>query len=355
LPNLPKRNPVVAFIINLISVASKRGAAKFDFPGEGVERLFFQLMTTLISVTLLVSGCATTRSLGPAYTSNGPKTFLPGADVQQAKSLAMGSAVSKGWKIVDVSDNGLLIRRALDTAAAESVLGAPVRSASLDVRTGFFQRQEGVEVVVSAAMRADKGDKEEKTMDFTDSYKTELERSLDSLRLSWEENRWRIASATPALPTKEAVPVHDGTQGVTPAVQAWQGEVIGAHSAPAENAATAWSEAPASDTAPVTASSAGGSAAPYEDRYAAATPASVSESTAAAGSNENMLALEQTAEQGLWAYYAEHYAKIRGCDISGRGAILEEKQPELEIHRVYCENGQSFLVKCNAGTCLGIE
>jgi len=355
LPNPPKRNPVIAFFVDLIFAAPKRGTAIFDFPGEVVDRRFFQLMAALIGATLLVGGCATTSPLGPAYMPNGPKTLLPGADVQQAKSLAMGSAVSKGWNIVEASDNGLLMRRALDTATAESVVGAPVRNASIDVRTGFVQRQEGVEVVVGAAVIADKGNKAKETIDFTDSYKNELEQSLDSLRMAWEKNRWRIASATPPPRTKEAVPAHDGTQGVTPAVEAWQSAVTEAQSAPAQNTATPRPETPASDTAPVAPSSADGNAAPYEDRYAAAPAAPAAQGAAAAGSNENMLALGQTGEQGVWAYYAEHYAKIRGCDVSGQGATLEEKQPELEIHRVDCKNGQSFLVKCNAGTCVGIE
>jgi hypothetical protein len=68
-----------------------------------------------------------------------------------------------------------------------------------------------------------------------------------------------------------------------------------------------------------------------------------------------MLALNRAAEPGVWAYYAEHYARIRGCEVSASGAALEEKQPEYEIHRVYCNDGQSFRVKCNAGTCGGLQ
>jgi hypothetical protein len=68
-----------------------------------------------------------------------------------------------------------------------------------------------------------------------------------------------------------------------------------------------------------------------------------------------MLALNRQTEPGIWAYYAEHYAKIRGCEVSGKGAVLEQKLPEYELHRVYCENGATFLVKCNAGTCRGME
>jgi hypothetical protein len=68
-----------------------------------------------------------------------------------------------------------------------------------------------------------------------------------------------------------------------------------------------------------------------------------------------MLALNRQTEPGVWAYYAEHYAKIRGCELSENGVVLEEKLPEFELHRVHCENQKTFLVKCNAGTCRGME
>jgi hypothetical protein len=102
-------------------------------------------------------------------------------------------------------------------------------------------------------------------------------------------------------------------------------------------------------------SAGGGGPAPVEDRYAAATPPPVSTSAAPASPADSMLVLNRQAEPGVWAYYAEHYAKIRGCELSDDGAVLEQRQPEYEVHRVYCEGGQTFLVKCNAGACRGLE
>jgi hypothetical protein len=110
----------------------------------------------------------------------------------------------------------------------------------------------------------------------------------------------------------------------------------------------------AATAAPVAATVDSG-AAPVEERYAGATPAPVSGGAGATGPANDMLALNRTGEPGVWAYYAEHYAKIRGCEIAGEGAVLEDKKPEFELHRVYCESGQSFLVKCNAGTCRGMQ
>jgi len=52
-----------------------------------------------------------------------PRTFLAGAEVRQAKSLAMGSAVTKGWKIIDATGRKLLIARRLDNATTKALIG----------------------------------------------------------------------------------------------------------------------------------------------------------------------------------------------------------------------------------------
>jgi hypothetical protein len=70
----------------------------------------------------------------------------------------------------------------------------------------------------------------------------------------------------------------------------------------------------------------------------------------------NMLTLSTAPSgTGVWAYYAEHYARVRGCRLAGEGAVLMRKTPEHEEHRVYCEGGQTFLVRCNAGICRGLQ
>ena len=320
-----------------------------------MQTLSIRFFASLLGVALLVSGCATTGPAGSEYLSSGSQTFLSGADVREAKSIAMGSAASKGWEIVDATGNVLRVRRPLNAGVAQAVVGGPVRTATVEVRADFLQRQGGVEVVVAATLVVDSGGEEKETIDFTDSYQGELGRSLDSLRKSWEGNRWQVAELTPPLPVKGSVPVDEGARDTSPAVQAWHTAVVETPSAPDNAADTIQPDAPTTPVAWGRASSNGGSAAPVEDRYVTAAPAPVSASTAAVSPQENMLVLNRTSEPGIWAYYAEHYAKIRGCDVAGRGALLEEKQPGFEIHRVDCENGQSFRVRCNAGSCLGIE
>jgi hypothetical protein len=68
-----------------------------------------------------------------------------------------------------------------------------------------------------------------------------------------------------------------------------------------------------------------------------------------------MLALNPPSESGVWAYYAEHYARIRGCTLNDQGSELVEKASYSETHRVHCEDGKTFLVRCNAGVCRGLR
>ncbi len=372
-----------------------------------MTRRFLTLLTLLtIGCGMLMTGCATTDPSAPSDGRNRPQTFLAGAEIAQAKSVAMGSAVSKGWTIVQSSDNRLLVGRPVDTTSAESLVGAPVTSAALEVDTDFLKRQGGVAVLVGAALVANKGTKSEVKVDFTDRYTNELSQSLESLRRSWLENRSRIASATPPLPDKASgssdnLPSstgHSSTGGANAGV-ADTGDWPTDDAAPSrQDAVAAWPEEPSisptteptasEDRLPVApqpldappapadwmAGTAAGrdplaprpapveprstpSPAPVESRTTPAQPAasSLTTGTRPTTAANDMLVLNRAAETGIWAYYAEHYAKIRGCAVASSGAVLEEKRPEYEIHRVPCEGGQDFLVRCNAGTCRGLR
>lgn len=68
-----------------------------------------------------------------------------------------------------------------------------------------------------------------------------------------------------------------------------------------------------------------------------------------------MLTLNQAGSAGTWAYYAEQYARLRGCDVTDQGAILVESRSDSEIHKVPCYSADSFLVKCQNGVCRGLE
>lgn len=71
--------------------------------------------------------------------------------------------------------------------------------------------------------------------------------------------------------------------------------------------------------------------------------------------DQNMLTLNQSGSAGTWAYYAEQYARLRGCDVTDQGAILVESRSDSEIHKVPCYSADSFLVKCQNGVCRGLE
>lgn len=319
-----------------------------------MKRRFFFILPMLVGIGWLAGGCSSTGTTLLSYDANKPQTFLPAAEVEQAKSLAMGSAVTKGWKVVESSDNRLVVTRPLDASAAQSVTGEPVSTASIEVKSEFFKRENGVDVVVGASLIANKGSKAQKKLDFTDSYKDDLNRSLNSLRRAWDENRWRVASATPPLPTKVAVPEDEGGGATTSGIDDVRVADSGAEPTPGDGAGLVTAALSSPAAAPVAASTAA-AVAPVEDRTAGSTPPPVTASTAPVSPANNMLTLNRQTEPGVWAYYAEHYAKIRGCELSGNGAVLEQKLPEYEIHRVYCDNEKAFLVKCNAGTCRGME
>lgn len=194
----------------------------------------------LIAVVMLVSGCGTTKpSDSGKHTGNQPWILLTGAEVEQAKSLAMGAAVTKGWKITDTSGNKLLIRRPLSTTQAKAIAGEPVSKAAVEVRTDFDKRRAGVAVMVTAAMVADKitdkGKKSPLRIDVTDSYGKGLSHSLSALRRSWWKNRQRIATAMRPLPTRDVVSKDEDTEDASGASA--NGKVDVAASSPPERTA----------------------------------------------------------------------------------------------------------------------
>jgi hypothetical protein len=243
----------------------------------------------------------------------------------------------------------------LAAAAARSVTEEPVSTASVEVTSEFFKRQEGVDVVVDASVLANKGSETQRKIDFTDRYRDDLNQSLGKLRESWEQNRWRVGSATPPLPTEMAVAQEQDASSVagTTATNERAAQA-GAESAPAYGVRkTAPLPPPASPA--IAASNTVTSGAPVEDRAISTPSPPVVTDRAPTARPNDMLALNRQIEPGVWDYYAEHYAKIRGCELSGEGAVLEQKLPEYEIHKVFCENEAPFRVKCSAGTCRGLE
>jgi hypothetical protein len=70
--------------------------------------------------------------------------------------------------------------------------------------------------------------------------------------------------------------------------------------------------------------------------------------------SENMMALSPSSEDVSWTYYAEQYARLRGCNVEPTGSILIDSRSDGEIHKVPCVDADSVLVQCQNGECRGL-
>jgi hypothetical protein len=313
---------------------------------------------------LFLGGCASAPEKGAAaqYDPDKPQIFIPSAQVAHVKGVAMGTAKSKGWTFVESTSDTLVMQRPLNAAAAEAIepgAGLDPKPAVVEIRTTFFPRLGGVDVVLDAQVLVHRGTDNEKRMDYTEDYRPELTRSLTSLRSAWNESRTRVVSALPPLGThatqddgSDAPTSEDGAPSET-SYDAGAPDPAAAVNDPETQ--TAWGSAAAPDTPPpaseLPSASAGGPmpAAPVAERSASAVP------SPPAAEGGSMLALRKPQDTGVWAYYAEQYARLRGCSVADAGAALEEKTQAYEVHRVPCADGSDFLVKCNAGACRGMR
>ena len=270
-PRICIRTRIRPWIFTPTAPLTQRQSDYSGFSGKVVNRRCFYLLPALIAVVMLVSGCGTTKpSDSGDRTGNQPWVLLTSAEVEQVKSLAMGAAVTKGWKITDASGDKLLIRRPLSTTQAKAFAGEPVSKAAVEVRTDFDKRRTGVAVGVAAAMVADKitgkGKKSPIRVDVTDSYRKELSHSLSALRRSWGKNRRRIAAAMRPLPTRDTVSEDEDTEDTSGASAG--GKVNAAASSPSEKTTATPIAALRADNKAITAAapSTHSRPAPVEDR-----------------------------------------------------------------------------------------
>jgi len=335
--------------------------------------------------------------------------LMPGAVQSDVKGLAMGAARSKGWTIVKSTEDRLVVQRPVDpgSAAAAATLGTQpsVIPPVIEVTSAFIQRPDGVLVGLGAELVSQPpGEKTPKRVDYTETYRDALNRSLESLRANWSANRQRVAQSTPseAVRAEAAAERGETTQASTnPLVQVWADAVAeekaskraaAGGTAPATykpseptmtpppvseprmaspTPATPVSAAPAPTpmTAPrTTATTSTGGAAPVVDGSLAVRPDPTSSEPVRIGGtplpgniqesvppDRNMLTLNQASGTGTWAYYAEQYARLRGCEVTDKGAELIESRSNSEILKVPCYGADSFLVKCQNGVCRGLE
>jgi len=345
------------------------------------QRAVFALFVLIV---LTLGGCATqpstTGMVSIGNISKLPQTTLSGADLDDARSIAMGTARSKGWDIKNVEGNQVLLERPVATNSpqagalrTQSSLAPP----QLQVETNLAKRSDGTVVALRAFVVTNPGTNEEKRIDYTNDYQNDLLSSLNSLQASWAAGRSKVTSVVP-IPNKEEIAEQNQPQNqFSPAPPSAESVAAAPSSAPmpvptptptttaqpvaartastpelatAPAPAVSPTPAPASDTSSAVVSR--GLAAPG----AAAAPSTLPQlGTSQIADRNDMLVLNNTGGKGLWSYYAEDYARLRGCDIGDRGATLLRQTATFELLEVQCVGRDNMLLKCQGGVCEPIQ
>ena len=351
------------------------------FLESSVKPLVF--LAVLLSALLVITGCASTPSgaVPIGNISDLPQTMLSGAKLDHARSVAMGTARTKGWTIKSAAPNQLLLERELPaTSPQASALGSTAAPPKIEVETDLVERSDGTIVALKAFVISNPGTPDEKRIDYTAEYENQLLISLSSLQSAWIDSRGKIASTVP-IPTEQDMaeqtesqdsPVADSTSAEPIAATAPETSPTPApdlapaptpEPAPAPQPAAAAiaqaapavvpQSAPAQATSPIIGNASALPAASADRLSRGVTPAVTTASNTAL--RNDMLVLNDSGRKGLWAYYAEDYARLRGCAIGDRGATLLQETTTFELHEVACVGAANMLVKCQGGVCEGVR
>ncbi len=328
------------------------------------------LVIAVLGVLLSV-GCATQPgTVAVGSVADLPQTLLSGAKIEHARAVAMGAARSKGWDIADAAPNQLMLERELPRDAPQAVaLGvnnglSPPR---IQVETNFVERPDGTLVALRSFIIANPGSDEQEKIDYTESYESDLQRSLASLQAAWAASRDMVVAQTAVPRSAPDVPeAGPSTAPATPAVQAFA-EVVKEQEQDQERKAKGGPATSATGDALTSATPRPQAASPdiatglppVEDRSVVAATAAPAAPPAVAtppvtvepSAKNEMLVLSTPTRKGLWAYYAEDYARTRGCSVADVGAVLLTETPDFELHEVYCNGSPNVLLRCQGGVC----
>ncbi|AGA90265.1 hypothetical protein Thimo_1475 [Thioflavicoccus mobilis 8321] len=332
-------------------------------------RAFLLLLITL-SGGLTVGGCATQPTTVAEQPPDvrqlivgKPQIRLPAARLAEVKSIALGAADSKGWTLVEDRADKVVLKRPMDPASPQAIaLGANGGEEPIVEVTAYFVEEPGGVIVALTADALAKGPNQTmRRVDYTESYRADLKRSLQSLGETWAANRERVSAAlawhrsaaqSPEVPYPYGDP-KAGLQGVPkdPLKAAWAEGTTLVDDLPAASAA---SDQAGDQPAPQSAA-AGSESAPVVTPSGPSTDSARSAAATPTVSNSNLVALDQRPRTGMWAYYAEQFAITRGCALTDQGALLIEQRPDAEILDVPCRNLPAFRLRCHNGVCRSLE
>lgn len=353
----------------------------------------------------------TQTDMQPSMLSLGdrPQMAFPGATRSEVKALAMGAARSRAWNIVESTDDRIVAQRPLDpgSAVAQRLASSGVAPGSqVEVTSYFVENRGGVNVGLEAAVLSQvPGSPKPSRTDATEAFRPALTESLESLHTSWSRNRVRVAQAAPPLGAALAADQDNGegddgdfTPAQTDAAErrpsAWTNEAAASVIAPSDTGIQSVDDRTPRPPAPIPQSTRQ-PIPPAPERVAAAPAPRAPEPRRTAGGPapvvdaspiltrrippgpstqpmslptpivepapesiplaDNMMALYPPASGTVsWAYYAEQYARLRGCNVGPQGAIMIDPRSDGEIFKVPCEGADSVMVLCQDGDCRGL-
>ncbi len=342
--------------------------------------------------TCILVGCAGNATVSNGFSFSGrPQLLIPAADREEVKTLAADAARKKGWSIVNSTDQIMVLQRPMPPGSPSGRAAGVADStgpAIIEVTTAFAEERGGVNVGLSATLISQPpGESAPRRTDYTDTYRSTLDQSLESLRKQWVSRQPSTATASSSTETRRPAAKVSGSESpaassrieppATPsapqpqqtrppqpdpvpsaAATATQASALTPETSGGSGSATPKTEVPPPQPAtgvtattpskPDVSVTVGTNPAPP---YAAPLPTP----EPAAGPANNLVTLTPPSGTGVWAYYAEQYARLRGCNVNDIGAELVEVRAGAEIHRVSCVGGEVFQLMCQDGVCRALQ
>ncbi|MEY6432476.1 hypothetical protein ABC977_08675 [Thioalkalicoccus limnaeus] len=158
------------------------------------------MMRALLSVCSCIAAIVSPATTLAADAADHPSLRLHGADLYEARRVAVESALSSGWSMSLTSQGVVLFEQATDPSDGPG-------SSLVRVRADFLTDQDDLIIRLQAIQIDAAGTSAEHATDVTERYRDNLMNALWSLRAKWEA---RLTVADPA-PVERGTESHAGS------------------------------------------------------------------------------------------------------------------------------------------------
>lgn len=167
-------------------------SCRFFVPALAVHALILIKWRGLIHVILLL--CLPQMALAQvaASVAHPASVYLEQANIPRAKALALDAALSKGWQVAVSATDHSVFETMIPASQASEPAGAEFNDAEsspvlLRIRADYMRELGGVRVLLTATEFHAPGTQAETRVDVTETYSTNLNNALASLRSQWED------------------------------------------------------------------------------------------------------------------------------------------------------------------------